>query len=384
MEKFMRRGYRWIGFIVIVSFIGAAGYYGWTRQLPGLFVKLMLHRVKLPSGFTIQAYATHVPNARSMALSPSGIVFVGSRRAGKVYALVDRDHTNKADVITIAHNLDLPNGVAFRDGALYVAEATRILRYDRIEEQLSNPPAPVVVNADFPNNRDDHDWKYIRFGPDGWLYVPVGAPCNICEPKDERYATIQRMRPDGTGLEIFARGIRNSVGFDWSSQNKELWFTENGRDWMGDDIPPDELNHAPHAGMHFGYPYCHGKDISDWEFGNKHACSEFTPPALELPAHVAALGMCFYHGGMFPAAYDNQIFIAERGSWNRRTPTGDRISLITMKDEHPISYEVFADGWLIGPVKWGRLVDVLVMPDGALLVSDERAGAIYRITYKKQ
>jgi glucose/arabinose dehydrogenase len=238
----------------------------------------------------------------------------------------------------------------------------------------------MVVNDQFPSDRH-HGWKYIAFDPDGMLYVPVGAPCNVCEKADERYATIMKMRPDGSHLEVFARGIRNSVGFDWHPESGELWFTNNGRDWMGDDLPPDTLHHAPEKGLHFGFPYCHGGDIPDPKYGKKRNCNEFTPPAMNLDPHVAALGMKFYTGGMFPKEYRNQIFIAEHGSWNRTVPIGYRITLVRLKGNRAVSYEVFAEGWLQGEKAWGRPVDILVMPDGALLVSDDRAGAIYRISY---
>ena len=276
----------------------------------------------------------------------------------------------------------MSNGVAFRNGALYVAEVNRVLRYDDIESHLNNPPKPVTVNDKFPKDRP-HGWKFMAFGPDGLLYVPVGAPCNICEPDPNRYAVITRMKADGAGPEVFAQGIRNTVGFDWHPVTKELWFTDNGRDYLGDDVPPDELNHAPKQGLHFGYPYCHGGDIPDPEFGKNRSCSEFTPPAQKLGPHVAALGMRFYTGSMFPADYHNQIFIAEHGSWNRSTPIGYRVTLVQLDNNRAVSHKVFAEGWLQGNRAWGRPVDVLVMPDGALLVSDDEAGAIYRIGYKK-
>jgi glucose/arabinose dehydrogenase len=346
-------------------------------------IGLPLDKIKLPPGFEISIYASNVADARSLALSPNGTLFVGTRPAGKVYAILDRNGDNKADeVITLAQGLNMPNGVAFRDGALYVAEVSRVLRYDNIEANLNNPPKPVVVNDSFPKDQA-HGWKFIRFGPDGMLYIPVGAPCNICEPNDERYASIMRMKPDGTGLEIFARGVRNTVGFDWDPETKELWFTDNGRDWLGDDVPPDELNYAPQKGLHFGFPYCHGKDILDPEFGKGHRCEEFTPPAMELGPHVAALGMRFYTGAMFPAQYRNQIFIAEHGSSNRTKPIGYRVTLVLLENNRAVKYEVFAEGWLQGDQAWGRPVDVLVMPDGALLVSDDFANAIYRISYRK-
>jgi glucose/arabinose dehydrogenase len=285
-------------------------------------------------------------------------------------------------VLTLASGLNTPNGVAFRGGALYVAEIGRVLRFDGIESRLGNPPPPVVVSDRFPGDTH-HGWKFIRFGPDGLLYVPVGAPCNICEPDPARYAAIFRMKPDGSGLERYASGVRNTVGFDWDPKTGELWFTDNGRDWLGNNAPPDELNHAPRPGMHFGYPYCHGKAWADPEFGSKRPCADFTPPAMELGPHVAALGMRFYTGTMFPPAYRNHIFIAEHGSWNRFPPIGYRISLVRLRDGKAVSYEPFAEGWLGGLTAWGRPVDLLVMPDGALLVSDDKAGAVYRITYGK-
>ena len=340
-----------------------------------------LDRVTLPPGFSIEVYAPDVPNARSMARSPSGTLFVSTRQAGSVYAVVDRDQDYRADeVITLASGLNMPNGVAFRDGALYVAEVNRILRYDDIEGRLQNPPEAVVVDEAFPTERS-HGWKFIRFGPDELLYIPVGAPCNVCVKSDERYGSILRMKPDGGALEGFAHGVRNTVGFDWHPDTKELWFTDNGRDWLGDDDPPGELNHAPESGMHFGFPYCHAGRIPDPDFGRQRKCDEFTSPAQELGAHVAPLGMRFYTGTMFPEPYRNQIFIAEHGSWNRTEPIGYRLILIRLKENKATGYEVFADGWLQDGGAWGRPVDVLVMPDGALLVSDDRAGAIYRISY---
>ncbi len=342
-----------------------------------------LHQIRLAPGFKIGIYAEKVPNARSMVLSPNGTLFVGTREEGKVYAVLDHNKDGVGDeVITVAHGLNMPNGMAFRDGALYVAEVNRVIRYGDIENKLRNPPPPVIMNDSFPKDTH-HGWKFIRFGPDGMLYVPVGAPCNVCERDDPRYATIMRMKPDGTDLEIFARGVRNTVGFDWHPETKELWFTDNGRDWLGDNLPPDELNYAPKAGLHFGFPYCHGKNIPDPEYGKKHKCEEFVPPAMELGPHVASLGMRFYTGSMFPVEYRNQIFIAEHGSWNRSVPIGYRVSLVRLQNNRAVKYEVFAEGWLQGERAWGRPVDVLVRPDGALLVSDDKAGVIYRIIYKK-
>jgi glucose/arabinose dehydrogenase len=351
--------------------------------VPARAQSLPLKNIKLPPGFEISVYAANVPNARSLTLSQNGTLFVGSRTEGNVYAVVDRDKDHVADqVLTLARRLNMPNGVAVRNGSLYVAEVDRVLRFDDIEARLANPPPPVVVSDKFPRDRH-HGWKFIAFGPDGMLYVPVGAPCNICDPDENRYALIHRMKPDGSALEVFARGIRNTVGFDWHPQTKELWFTDNGRDWLGDNAPPDELNHAPRPGLHFGYPYCHSGDLADPDFGKKRSCSEFVAPAQKLGSHVAALGMRFYDGGLFPAQYRNQIFIAEHGSWNRSSPIGYRIALLRLQNNRAVSYEIFGEGWLQGDRFWGRPVDLLVMPDGALLVSDDHAGAIYRIGYKK-
>lgn len=338
-------------------------------------------KIMLPEGFRIALYAWDVENARSMCLSPEGTLFVGSRNAGKVYAISDRDHDHRADsVITLREGLNTPNGVAFRDGSLYVAEIDRILRWDNIQDHLENPGKPAVVTDRLPSDRW-HGWRVIRFGPQGMLYISIGAPCNVCKPEGREYASIMRMNADGSGLEIFAHGIRNSVGFDWHPETDELWFTDNGRDWMGDDRPPDELNRAALKGMHFGFPFCHGEDIQDPEYDGRH-CSEFIPPEMELGPHVAALGMRFYTGKMFPERYVGGIFIAEHGSWNRSIPIGYRIMFVSMVDNRPVSYEVFAEGWKMGSVAWGRPVDVQVMPDGAILVSDDKAGVIYRISYE--
>jgi glucose/arabinose dehydrogenase len=345
--------------------------------------RLPLPALKLPPGFSIGVYADNVPNARSMTLGPGGTLFVGTRTAGNVYAVIDANQDQKADrVITVATGLDMPNGVAVRNGALFVAEVSRILRFDNIEAALEKPPAPAVVTEAYPKDRH-HGWKFMAFGPDGWLYVPVGAPCNVCERPDPRYSTITRIKPDGSGAEVFASGVRNTVGFDWHPVTKALWFTDNGRDMMGDDVPPDELNVAPAKGLHFGFPYCHGGTIADPEFGAKRPCAAFTPPARTLGPHVAALGMRFYTGTMFPAAYRHRILIAEHGSWNRSTPIGYRVMMVTLSGNRVTAYEPFVEGWLQGRKPWGRPVDVLVMPDGALLVSDDLAGVIYRVTYAR-
>lgn len=344
---------------------------------------LPIERIKLPPGFSISLYADGVTNARSMALGANGTVFVGTRTEGDVYALVDEDKDGRAErVLKIASGLNSPNGVAFRDGALYVAEINRILRYDQIEDNLKHPPKAVVVSDRLPSDRH-HGWKFIAFGPDGKLYVPVGAPCNICQPNPDQYALILRMNADGSGMEVFARGIRNSVGFDWDPRTGELWFNEHGRDWLGDDLPSDELNHAPKAGLNFGFPYCHQGDTPDPEFGHLRKCAKFTPPALKQGGHVAPDGLRFYTGKLFPAEYRDRIFIAQHGSWNRSEKSGYRVMTMSLKDNKVDAYEVFAEGWKQGEEVWGRPVDVLVMPDGSLLISDDQANVIYRVTYSK-
>lgn len=357
-----------------------------SKQQPAgrgeLFYKYDLDKIVLPPGFKISVFA-EVPNARSLCLGDKGTLFVGNRQKDKVYAVRDENNDGVADkVYVIGSGLNMPCGVAFRKGSLYVAEVNRILRYDNIESRLDNPPAPVVVYDKLPSDKH-HGWKYIAFGPDDKLYVPVGAPCNICE-SDSIYATITRMNPDGTGLEIFAKGVRNSVGFDWHPQTKALWFTENGRDNMGDNMPADELNTAPSRGLHFGFPYCHQGDTPDPKFGDNRRCEDYTAPARNLDPHVAAIGMRFYTGDMFLPEYKNQIFIAEHGSWNRSEPIGYRIMLVRLENNRPVQYVKFAHGWLQGNGNvLGRPADVQVAPDGALLVSDDSRGAVYRIVFEK-
>jgi glucose/arabinose dehydrogenase len=342
--------------------------------------RLPLDRIKLPPGFEITVFAEGVKDARSMALGEKGTLFVGTRTAGNVYA-IKHDGVRATQVTTIAKGLDMPNGVAVKDGALYVAEVGKVWRYDAIESTLDAPKAKLIYGK-YPTDKH-HGWKFIRFGPDGWLYVPVGAPCNICD-REPPYASITRLKPDGSAMEVFARGVRNSVGFDWDPRTKELWFTDNGRDMLGDDAPPDELNHAPGPGMHFGYPYCHGGEIADPQFGARHKCAEFTAPAQKFGAHVAALGVRFYTGSMFPVEYRNRIFIAEHGSWNRSKKSGYRVMMSQIEGGKVVAFGVFAEGFLdaASDSAWGRPVDLQVMPDGALLVSDDYANAIYRIAYR--
>ena len=350
-------------------------------------VELPLDSIKLPPGFSISVYAEDVPNARSMALSPDGTLFVGTRKAGNVYAVVDADKDGKTaeKVYTLARGLQMPNGVAFKDGALYVAEVSRITRYDDIEKHLDAPPKPAVVYDQLPD-KDHHGWKYLAFGPDDKLYSQIGAPCDTCnmEPEDKRFATLFRIDADGKNFEIIAKGVRNSVGVAWHPTTQELWFTENGRDMLGDDIPPDELNRLAETGQHFGYPFCHGGDIPDPEWGKDRPCDEFIKPVQKLDPHVAALGLKFYTGTQFPAEYQNQLLIAEHGSWNRTTPIGYRIMQVKLDDAgNALSYTPFAEGWLQEGGPWGRPVDLLIMPDGSLLVSDDEANVIYCITYNK-
>ncbi len=344
---------------------------------------VQLDKLRLPAGFRIELLTDAVPNARQMALGRSAdgksVVYVGSRSAGKVYAF-EIDGAKAGPVRTIASGLEMPSGVAWREGSLYVAEVSRILRFDAIDGRLAQPPAPVVVNDRFPSERH-HGWKFIAFGPDGKLYVPVGAPCNVCET-GERHGVIQRMNADGSGLETVARGVRNSVGFDWNPADKALWFTDNGRDMLGDDLPADELNRVAQPGQHFGFPYCHQGNSADPEFGAKRACKEFVAPAALLGAHVAAIGMRFYSGTQFPEAYRGNVFIAEHGSWNRGSKVGYQIARVAVDAQGRAGTpEPFAYGWLQGESAWGRPADVLVMPDGSLLVSDDLAGVIYRIRY---
>lgn len=348
---------RWLTVLLVASVT-------WARE----FDPKTIH---LADGYRIELYSGAVPGARSMVRSPSGTIYVGTRNEGVVYALPDRDGNYRPDeVITVAEGLTEPNGVAWRESSLYVAERSRILRFDRIEERLKNPLKPFVLRDDLPTERD-HGWRYMRFGPDGWLYVAIGAPCNVCESEAPIYASITRYSVDGKIREVYARGIRNSVGFDWDPRTLQLWFTDNGRDNMGDDLPPDELNHAPQRGMNFGYPYCHGNGLKDIDLPSTRSCDDFAPPAALLGPHVAALGMRFYKG---------DVLIAEHGSWNRRKPIGYRLTRIPFKNGKPSGYEVFADGWRTDNGKvWGRPVDLLVLPDNSILVSDDKAGAIYRI-----
>ena len=348
----------------------------------------------VPAGFRVTVFADSVQNARDMALGPRGTVFVGSMFAGKVYALIGRNGDHKADrMVVIASGLNQPNGVAVHNGALYVATNSKILRFDDIEQHLDAPPTPVVVRDSLPNSSAGHTWKFIAFGPDNLLYMSVGAPCNVCLPPP-MVSTILRMKPDGSNLEVFAEGVRNSVGFDWQPVTHELWFTDNGRDMMGDDVPNDELNVAWKRGLHFGFPYCHEGDVPDPEFGKQRSCSTTEPPVQKLGAHVAAIGFTFYTGNMFPASYKNAAIIAEHGSWNRSTPSGYRVMVAHTAGRRVTGYEPLLEGFMPNAASApggrgaaraaiGRPADVLQMPDGSILISDDTGNRILRVSYQR-
>jgi glucose/arabinose dehydrogenase len=347
-----------------------------------------IDRLRVPEGFRVELLTDAVPSARQMALgrhdASQGIVYVGSANEGKVYAVQYGAPGARATVHTVASGLRLPSGVAWRDGTLFVGALARVLRFDGIDDRLASPPAPRVVSDRFPSEAH-HGRRFIAFGPDGKLYVPVGAPCNVCVP-DDSHGVIVRIGVDGGDVETVARGVRNSVGFDWSPVDGALWFTDNGRDMLGDDLPADELNRVTRVGEHFGYPFCHQGDSADPEFGARRSCSEFTAPAAKLGAHVAALGMRFYGGTQFPAAYRGNIFIALHGSWNRSSKVGYQVVRVAVDAQGRAGRpEPFLTGFLQveggRESVWGRPADVLPLPDGSLLVSDDAVGAIYRIRY---
>jgi len=331
-----------------------------------------LDLLKLPKGFEIEFFAENLPNARTMVLGDEGTVFVGTRTAGNVYAVKDGKH------FIIGKDMNMPNGLAFHNKALYVAVVDQILRFDDIENNLANPPEAVIIRDDLPDD-SHHGWRFIAFGPDGRLYISIGAPCNICLEED--YAQIRSMNADGSDERVEAKGVRNSVGFTWHPSSKKLWFSDNGRDWLGDDSPPDEINLLEYQGQHFGFPYCHGGIIQDSEF-NQKTCDKFSPPIWPLEAHVAPLGIAFYTGKQFPKEYHNQLFVAEHGSWNSSEKKGYRIMMGRLVGEN-IRYETFISGWLKDDNVWGRPAYLLVLKDGSLLISDDQAGAIYRLIYKK-
>jgi glucose/arabinose dehydrogenase len=350
-----------------------------TPPAPAPVDQLLVDQIKLPPGFKITVWQPGIHNARVMTWGSKGTLFVSSRVAGNVYAVVDKGGAR--EVKTIAKGLNLPNGIAFRDGTLYVAEVHRITKMEGIEDQLDSPPDLKVVYETLPKDLP-HGWKYLAFGPDGKLYFNIGAPCNICLPPDT-HANISRIDADGKGFEYVARGVRNSVGFDWHPVTKDLYAAVHGRDWLGDELPNDMLIHIPKKGLHFGYPFCHQGDVLDPEFGKGHKCSEFTKPLLKTGPHVAGNGVRFYTGNMFPAEYKNRAFLAQRGSWNRTQKSGYRVMTVTIVKGQAPKYEVFAEGFLAGDKPWGRPNYIEWMPDGSMLLSDDHAGAIYRITYQR-
>jgi glucose/arabinose dehydrogenase len=358
------------------------------RNIQNAKADVKLDQLKLPAGFKIDVWAADIPNARSMAISDNGIVFVGNRQEKNVYAVVDENGDGKADAkFILAEGLRMPNGVAYKDGDLYVAEVSRILRFKDIKNNLTNPKYEVVYDG-YPTD-GHHGWKFIAFGPDGMLYVPVGAPCNICEKDNPIYASITRIdvTKPGTKPEVYAHGVRNTVGFDWRPGTSELWFTDNGRDMMGDDIPECELNRVTAKGQHFGYPYWHAGTVKDPDFGDKgKAASAYVAPAAKMGPHNAPLGMRFYEGRMFPTAYKNQAIIAKHGSWNRSKKVGYQVVVAKIDAAGKVTgQEVLISGWLNDATQdvWGRPVDVQELPDGSLLVSDDMANCIYRVTYSK-
>jgi len=337
--------------------------------------------ISLPPGFQIEVLVDQLPNSRGIALSDEGTLFVGTRRKKSVYAVSDVFDEDEREIYTLITKRQMPSGVAVHDGDLYVGEVTQIVRFSDIESRLDNPGEPEVVIGGLPTDKL-HAWKHIEFGPDGKLYVPLGAPCNVCN--EPEYGTITRYEPDGSNPEVIARGVRNTVGMAWHPETGELWFTDNGRDMLGDDLPPDELNRLEKEGSHFGFPFCHAGDIvdPDPELAALGSCDDAVPPVQKLGPHVAALGLIFYDGDMFPEEYQGQIFIAEHGSWNRSEKIGYRISLVRLEGNKVVSYEPFAEGWLQGESVYGRPVDIVIAPDGALLVSDDKNGLIYRISYE--
>jgi glucose/arabinose dehydrogenase len=349
-----------------------------SPPLPTAAEKLPVDKLKAAKGFKIDVYASGMANARSLALGDKGTVFVGSRLVDKVYAITDKD--GKREVKVVASGLYRPNGVAFKNGTLYIAELSQISKIEGIEDKLDNPPKPTVIYSDLPKD-EAHGWKYLAIGPDNKLYFEVGQPCNNCIP-DDKHGQMRRINLDGSGMEVIARGIRNTVGFDWHPGSKEMYFTDNSRDWMSEDLPNDELNRITKVGLHFGSPFCYQGDIPDPEFGWGRKCSEFEPPIALMGPHAAALGVKFYTGASFPAKYKNQLLVARHGSWNKTNKLGGDIIAVKLNPNGSVkSWEPFVTGFLQDNNYIGRPVDVEVMKDGSLLVSDDYAGAIYRISY---
>jgi glucose/arabinose dehydrogenase len=342
--------------------------------------EIQIDKLKLPPGFKIELWAHGMPGARAMARGDNGKIYIGTRAIGRVYEVTDNGAQRTSRVV--ASGLTQPAGVAFRNGSLYVMAINQVLRYDGIE---SNPAvAPVDMTAAFKlPPLQHHNWKYIRFGPDGKLYVPFGAPCNICEPTEE-YAQIRRYNADGSGMEVIARGVRNTVGFDWHPQTQELWFSDHGRDWMGDDGPHDELNRMSRTGLNFGFPHCHASGVPDADLKKDKPCDGVTLPVADMGPHTAVMGVHFYTGNMFPADYRNALFVARKGSWNRTKKAGyDVVRVVTDAQGRNARMEPFITGFLDEQTQAfvGRPTYLLQLPDGSLLVSDEQMGAIYRVTH---
>lgn len=348
-----------------------------------------LSQLKLPPGFHIAVYAK-VPGARSLTLGKKGVVFVGSRQASKVYAVIPNSSFTRAKkVMVIARGLQWPNGVSYYLGHLYVAEVGRILRLDKVDSLNPDLIKTVVLRDDLPRNLH-HGWRYLWVSPKGKLIVAIGAPCNLCVSKDPRFNTIDSMNLDGSNFKIIATGVRNSVGFDWNPIDHTMWFTDNGRDWLGDNLPPDELNRLSKQNGFFGYPYFYGNGKVDPYYKNEvknskqlqHLGKTMIKPMALLSAHVAPLGLRFYTGHQFPGDYHNTLFIAEHGSWNRSQKVGYQVIQVILRKHHKPLVKPFVSGWLKGQSAWGRPVDCLVMPDGSLLISDDAAGLLYRVRYQ--
>lgn len=383
-----------VSVLLLVFALGLAVYWALDRFSINPPVKILhapdqaglpIDRLTLPQGFEVSVFAENIQNARSMCFGKdNSVLFVGSRREGNVYALLDENRDGKADqTIVLLSGGNMPNGVAYKNGDLYVAEVNRVLVFKNIDQTLKDSPTYEVVYDEYPKD-SHHGWKYIAFGPDGLLYIPVGAPCNICLSDQDIFASLTRLNLETKTVEIVHRGIRNTVGFDWHPTTGELWFTDNGRDMMGDDMPQCELNRARTDYLHFGYPHCHEGDLPDPEFGVNSDCAEFIPPVHKMGPHTAPLGMAFYTGETFPAKYKNGAFIARHGSWNRSEKIGYDVYAVTTDEAGNVrNGEVFISGWLSEDKTevWGRPVDIIQTEDGSLLISDDYADAIYKITY---
>ncbi|OUS71242.1 sorbosone dehydrogenase [Pseudoalteromonas sp. A601] len=341
----------------------------------------ILKELSVAQGFEVSIFADDVENARQIAVSKKGIVYVGSRKAGKVYALIDHNSDGVADKqILVASDLSMPSGLAIKGDDLYVGEVHRIIRFKNIDKQLKAPKYEVVYDA-LPTERH-HGWKFLRFAPTGELIIPVGVPCNICA-EDERFGRIFALDVNTKQITTLAKGVRNSVGFDFHPSTQAMWFSDNGRDMMGDDIPPDELNRLTNEGEHFGFPYVHAGAILDPEFGKGKSTSDYTAPALALAAHVAPLGIHFYNGKQFPSDYKQQLFVAEHGSWNRSKKSGYKVAVATIEQGRVIKYTPFITGFMKNEETLGRPVAFAELADGSLLISDDYANVIYRVSYKK-